>query len=235
MADKAKRILLKLSGEALAGEKKTGFDELTVRGVALQVKQLTDSGVQVGIVIGGGNFWRGRSSENIDRTKADQIGMLATVMNCIYVSEIFRSVGMMTNILTPFEIGAFTKLFSKDRANKYFAHGQVVFFAGGTGHPYFSTDTGVVLRAIEVEADMILLAKAIDGVYDDDPKKNPNAKRYDSVTIDEVIEKNLQVVDMTASILARDNKMPMRVFGLNEENSIVNALKEQFNGTEVTV
>lgn len=235
MADKAKRILLKLSGEALAGEKKTGFDEPTVRGVALQVKQLTDSGVQVGIVIGGGNFWRGRSSENIDRTKADQIGMLATVMNCIYVSEIFRSVGMMTNILTPFEIGAFTKLFSKDRANKYFAHGQVVFFAGGTGHPYFSTDTGVVLRAIEVEADMILLAKAIDGVYDDDPKKNPNAKRYDSVTIDEVIEKNLQVVDMTASILARDNKMPMRVFGLNEENSIVNALKEQFNGTEVTV
>ncbi len=235
MADKAKRILLKLSGEALAGEKKTGFDEPTVRGVALQVKTLVDSGVQVGIVIGGGNFWRGRSSENIDRTKADQIGMLATVMNCIYVSEIFRSVGMMTNILTPFEIGAFTKLFSKDRANKYFAHGQVVFFAGGTGHPYFSTDTGVVLRAIEVEADMILLAKAIDGVYDDDPKNNPSAKRYDYVTIDEVIEKNLQVVDMTASILARDNKMPMRVFGLNEENSIVNALKEHFNGTEVTV
>ena len=229
------RILLKLSGEALAGDKKTGFDEPTVRKVALQVKELVEDGIQVGIVIGGGNFWRGRTSENIDRTKADQIGMLATVMNCIYVSEIFRSVGMKTNILTPFECGSFTKLFSKDRANKYFEKGRVVFFAGGTGHPYFSTDTGVVLRAIEVEAEVILLAKAIDGVYDDDPKKNPNAKKYDQVTIDEVVEKNLQVVDMTASILARDNKMPMWVFGLNEENSIVNTLKGEFKGTKVIV
>lgn len=229
------RILLKLSGEALAGEKKTGFDEPTVRKVALQVKELVDKGIQVGIVIGGGNFWRGRTSENIDRTKADQIGMLATIMNCIYVSEIFRSTGMMTNILTPFECGSFTKLFSKDRANKYFEKGMVVFFAGGTGHPYFSTDTGVVLRAIEVEADVILLAKAVDGVYDDDPRSNPDAKKYDEVTIDEVIEKNLQVVDMTASILARDNKMPMWVFGLNEENSIVNAMQGPFTGTKVTV
>ncbi|MBQ7613658.1 MAG: UMP kinase [Butyrivibrio sp.] len=228
------RILLKLSGEALAGEKKTGFDEETVRKVALQVKQLVDDGCQVGIVIGGGNFWRGRSSENIDRTKADQIGMLATIMNCIYVSEIFRSVGMMTNILTPFECGSFTKLFSKDRANKYFSKNMVVFFAGGTGHPYFSTDTGVVLRAIEVEADYILLAKAIDGVYDSDPAKNPDAKRYDTVSIDEVIANNLQVVDMTASILARDNKVPMRVFALQEENSIVKAATGDFNGTTVT-
>ncbi len=230
-----KRIMLKISGEALAGEKKTGFDEETVRGVALQVKELVDDGMDIGIVIGGGNFWRGRSSENIDRTKADQIGMLATVMNCIYVSEIFRSVGMMTNILTPFECGSFTKLFSKDRANKYFVHGQVVFFAGGTGHPYFSTDTGVVLRAIEVEADVILLAKAVDGVYDDDPGKNPNAIKYAEVSIDEVIERNLQVVDMTASILARDNRMPMWVFGLQEKNSIVNTVKGNFTGTKVTV
>ncbi|MBE5837660.1 MULTISPECIES: UMP kinase [Butyrivibrio] len=229
------RILLKLSGEALAGDKKTGFDEATVRKVALQVKELADKGVEVGIVIGGGNFWRGRSSESIDRVKADQIGMLATIMNCIYVSEIFRSEGMMTNILTPFECGSFTKLFSKDRANKYFAKGMVVFFAGGTGHPYFSTDTGVVLRAIEVEADYILLAKAIDGVYDSDPAKNPDAKRYDTVTIDEVIAKNLQVVDMTASILARDNKVAMRVFALQEENSIVKAADGNFNGTTVTV
>ena len=206
-----KRVMLKLSGEALAGEKKTGFDEETVRGVALQVKQLVDDGVQVGIVIGGGNFWRGRSSENIDRTKADQIGMLATVMNCIYVSEIFRSVGMMTAILTPFECGSFTKLFSKDRANKYFSKNMVVFFAGGTGHPYFSTDTG------------------------DDPHKNPDAKKYDEVSIDDVVAQNLQVVDMTASILARDNKMPMWVFGLNEENSIVNTMNGKFNGTKVTV
>ncbi|MCM1104237.1 MAG: UMP kinase [Clostridium sp.] len=230
-----KRILLKLSGEALSGDKKTGFDEPTVREVALQIKQLVEDGIEVGVVIGGGNFWRGRSSENIDRTKADQIGMLATIMNCIYVSEICRSVGLMTNVLTPFECGSFTKLFSKDRANKYFAKGMVVFFAGGTGHPYFSTDTGVVLRAVEVEADVILLAKAIDGVYDDDPRVNPAAKKYDRVSIDEVIARNLQVVDMTASILARDNRMPMRVFGLNEKNSIVNAIKGDFNGTEVTV
>ncbi|MBD5513506.1 MAG: UMP kinase [Lachnospiraceae bacterium] len=230
-----RRILLKLSGEALAGDKRTGFDEETVRGVAVQVKELVDDGIQVGIVIGGGNFWRGRSSENIDRTKADQIGMLATIMNCIYVSEIFRSTGMMTSILTPFECGSFTKLFSKDRANKYFEKNMVVFFAGGTGHPYFSTDTGVVLRAIEVEADVILLAKAVDGVYDSDPRSDPAAKKYTEVSIEEVIEKNLQVVDMTASILARDNKMPMWVFGLNEENSIVNTIKGQFNGTKVTV
>ncbi len=230
-----KRIMLKLSGEALAGEKKTGFDEDTVRGVALQVKQLVDDGIQVGIVIGGGNFWRGRSSKNIDRTKADQIGMLATVMNCIYVSEIFRSVGMQTNILTPFECGSFTKLFSKDRANKYFEKGMVVFFAGGTGHPYFSTDTGVVLRAIEIDAEVILLAKAVDGVYDSDPEKNPEAKKFDEISIEEVVDKNLQVVDMTASILARDNKMPMWVFGLNEENSIVNTMNGKFNGTKVTV
>ncbi len=230
-----KRILLKLSGEALAGEKKFGFDEDTVRKVALQVKELVDDGIQVGIVIGGGNFWRGRTSENIDRTKADQIGMLATVMNCIYVSEIFRSVGMMTNILTPFECGSFTKLFSKDRALKYFEKNMVVFFAGGAGHPYFSTDTPTVLRAIEVEADVILLAKAIDGVYDSDPRTNPDAKKYDEVSIDEVVEKNLQVVDMTASVLAKENRMPMWVFGLNEENSIVNAVKGEFKGTKVTV
>lgn len=229
------RILLKLSGEALAGDRKTGFDEDTVRRVALQVKQLVDDGIQVGIVIGGGNFWRGRTSENIDRTKADQIGMLATIMNCIYVSEIFRSTDMSTSILTPFECGTFTRLFSKDEANRCFEEGQVVFFAGGTGHPYFSTDTGVVLRAIEVEAEVILLAKAVDGVYDDDPNKNPNAQKYAEVTIDEVIARNLQVVDMTASILARDNKMPMWVFGLNEENSIVNTVRGRFNGTKVLV
>ena len=228
------RILLKLSGEALAGEKKTGFDEETVLMVARQVKEIVDRGTEVGIVIGGGNFWRGRTSENIDRTKADQIGMLATVMNCIYVSEIFRSVGLETNILTPFEVGSFTKLFSKDRANKYFKRGQVVFFAGGTGHPYFSTDTPSVLRAIEIDADVVLLAKSIDGVYSDDPK-NPNAIRYDEISINDVIAQNLQVVDMTASILARDNKIPMWIFPLFEENSIVNTLYGEFNGTKITV
>lgn len=230
-----KRVLLKLSGEALAGEKKTGFDEATVLRVARQVKTLVDEGMEVGVVIGGGNFWRGRSSENIDRTKADQIGMLATVMNCIYVSEIFRSQGMMTSVLTPFACGSFTKDFSKDRANKYFAHGMVVFFAGGTGHPYFSTDTTTVLRAIEIEAETILLAKAVDGVYDSDPKSNPDAKKYDEVHIQEVIDKKLAVVDLTASIMCMENKMPMLVFGLNEENSIVNAAHGKITGTRVLV
>ncbi len=230
-----KRILLKLSGEALAGEKHIGFDEATVTVVAKQVMQLADAGTQVGIVIGGGNFWRGRTSETIDRAKADQIGMLATVMNCIYVSEIFRSVGMMTQILTPFECGAFTKLFSKDRVNKYFSKGIVCFFAGGTGHPYSSTDTATVLRAVEIEADGILLAKAIDGVYDSDPKTNPKAVKYDQVSIQEVIEKKLAVVDLSASILSMENKMPMYVFGLNEENSIVKAMSGEFSGTRVTV
>ena len=230
-----KRILLKLSGEALAGDKHHGFDEPTVTLVAQQVKQLVDQGIEVGIVIGGGNFWRGRTSETIDRTKADQIGMLATVMNCIYVSEIFRSVGMKTAVLTPFECGSMTKLFSKDRANKYFGHGMVVFFAGGTGHPYFSTDTATVLRAVEIEAEGIWLAKAIDGVYDSDPKTNPDAKKYDEISIEEVIAQKLAVVDMTASILCMENKMPMYVFALNEENSIVKALNGEFSGTKVTV
>ncbi|NLG04034.1 MAG: UMP kinase [Clostridia bacterium] len=230
-----KRVLLKLSGEALAGEKKFGFDEEVTRKVALQVKQLVDEGKEIGVVIGGGNFWRGRTSEHIDRTKADQIGMLATVMNCIYVSEIFRSVGMETEILTPFECSSFTKLFSKDRANKYFKRGMVVFFAGGTGHPYFSTDTGVVLRAIEVEAEAILLAKAIDGVYSDDPRINPAAVKYDEIKIDDVIDQKLQVMDLAASILAMENKMPMMVFALEEENSIVNTLNGKFAGTRVIV
>ena len=227
-----KRVLLKLSGEALAGDKKTGFDEATVKEVARQVKTAVDDGIEVGIVIGGGNFWRGRQSNAIDRTKADQIGMLATVMNCIYVSEIFRSEGMMTQILTPFECGSMTKLFSKDRANKYFSKGMVVFFAGGTGHPYFSTDTGVALRAIEMDADCILLAKAIDGVYDSDPKINPDAKKYD--TIQEVIDKQLAVVDLTASIMCMENHVPMAVFSLNEKDGIVNAMRGKINGTVVT-
>lgn len=230
-----KRVLLKLSGEALAGEKKTGYDEPTVTEVARQVKQMTDAGIQVGIVVGGGNFWRGRDSESIDRTKADQIGMLATVMNCIYVSEIFRSVGMKTQVMTPFVCGAFTELFSKDRANQCFEEGMVVFFAGGTGHPYFSTDTGTVLRAIEIEAQGILLAKAVNGVYDSDPKINPAAKKYEEISIQEVIDRKLAVVDLTASIMCMEQKMPMYVFGLNEKNSIVKAVSGSFTGTRVTV
>lgn len=230
-----KRVFLKLSGEALAGPKKTGFDEETVREVARQVKLSVDAGIQVGIVIGGGNFWRGRTSEAIERTHADQIGMLATIMNCIYVSEIFRSAGMETEVLTPFVCGTMTKLFSKDLANKYFNQGKVVFFAGGTGHPYFSTDTGITLRAVEMDADGILLAKSVDGVYDSDPAVNPAAKRYDTISIQEVIDRKLAVVDLTASIMCMEHKMPMAVFDLNEANSIANAMQGKINGTIVTV
>ena len=232
--DNIKRVILKLSGEALA-KKEGGYNDELIENIANQVKTIVDKGTDVGVVIGGGNYWRGRSNDNIDRTKADQIGMLATIMNCIYVSEIFRSQGLKTNILTPFECGSMTKLFSKDRANKYFEKGMVVFFAGGTGHPYFSTDTGIVLRAIELDADAILLAKAIDGIYDSDPKINPEAKKYDTISINEVVEKELGVIDMTASVMCMENKMPLMVFGLEEENSIVNALSGKFNGTVVTV
>lgn len=235
MAAKYKRILLKLSGEALAGANKTGFDEAICLEIAKQVKKLVDDGVQVGVVTGGGNFWRGRSSENIDRTKADQIGMLATVMNCIYVSEIFRSVGMKTNVLTPFECGSMTKVFSKDRANKYFEKGMVVFFAGGTGHPYFSTDTTTVLRAVEIEADIILLAKSIDGVYDSDPAVNPEAKKFDEISIDDIINKRLGVIDLTAAILAMENHMPMMIFGLEEQDSIIHTVQGVTQGTLVTL
>lgn len=232
--DNIKRVILKLSGEALAN-KEGGYNDELIENIANQVKTIVNKGTDVGVVIGGGNYWRGRSNDNIDRTKADQIGMLATIMNCIYVSEIFRSQGLKTNILTPFECGSMTKLFSKDRANKYFEKGMVVFFAGGTGHPYFSTDTGIVLRAIELDADAILLAKAIDGIYDSDPKLNPEAKKYDTISINEVVEKKLGVIDMTASVMCMENKMPLMVFGLEEENSIVNALSGKFNGTVVTV
>ncbi len=232
---KYNRVLLKLSGEALAGDKKTGFDEATCISVAKQVKQLTDDGVQVAIVIGGGNFWRGRSSETIDRTKADQIGMLATVMNCIYVSEIFRYVGMQTAILTPFALGSMTGLFSKDSAVNSMKEGKVVFLAGGTGHPYFSTDTATALRAIELECDIILMARAVDGVYDSDPKVNPAAKKYDTVSYQELLDKKLQILDLTATVMCMQNRVPLLVFSLNEENSIVNNGNGTITGTVVTV
>lgn len=227
------RILLKLSGEALAGDKKTGFDETTVKEVARQIKEVLSKGIQVSIVIGGGNFWRGRTSENMDRVKADQIGMLATVMNCMYTADMLRSLGVKTHIMTPFAVGSMTELFSKDKAIEYLEAGEVVFFAGGTGHPYFSTDTATVLMAIEVCADVILSAKAIDGVYDSDPKTNPNAKKYDSMNISEIVDKKLGVIDLASAVLAMENKMPMMLFGLGEEDSIIKAVTGGFTGTLV--
>ena len=230
-----KRVLLKLSGEALAGEKKTGFDEATVIEVAKQIREISKEGLEIGIVIGGGNFWRGRTSETIDRNKADQIGMLATVMNCIYVSDICRYLGMKTQIYTPFVCGAFTDLYSKDAVEESFAQGKIVFFAGGTGHPYFSTDTATVLRAVEIEAEAILLAKAVDGIYDSDPKTNPNAVKYDEISIEEVVAKKLAAMDLTASIMCMEQKMPMLVFALDEKDSIINTVHGKFTGTKATV
>lgn len=232
---KLKRIVLKLSGEALAGEAGTGFSEETVRGVAKQVKEIVKDGIEVAVVIGGGNFWRGRTSEGMDRVKADQIGMLATVMNCIYTADMFRQEGIKCNIMTPLPVANMTEQFVRDQAVRYLKKGHVVFFAGGTGHPYFSTDMAVVLRAIEVEADAILAAKAIDGVYTADPKKDPNAKKIDKMSMQEIVDKKLGVIDLASAVLAMENKMPMLLFGLAEENSIVKAASGKFTGTEITV
>lgn len=229
------RVLLKLSGEALAGEKKQGFDEKTVYDVAGQVKKILDKGIQLCVVIGGGNFWRGRTSENMDRVKADSIGMLATVMNCIYTADAFRVFGIKSHIMTPFACGTMTELFNRDKAVEYMEQGEVVFFAGGIGHPYFSTDMATVLMAVEVKADVVLSAKAIDGVYDSDPKTNPNAKKYDSMQMKDIVDNKLGVIDLASAVLAMENKMPMMLFGLNGEDSIVKTVTGGFTGTYVNV
>ncbi len=227
------RILLKLSGEALAGDKKQGFDEASVRKVAAQVKAIAGDN-EIAIVTGGGNFWRGRTCNDMDRVKADQIGMLATVMNCMYASEIFKTEGIDTEVFTPFEVGTFTKRYSKEAVTEAMKAGKVIFLAGGTGQPYFSTDMGTVLFALQIEAESVLLAKSIDGVYDSDPATNPNAVKFDEISLAEVVERNLKVVDTSASALALENHLPFMVFDLNEENSIIKALSGDFNGTRVT-
>lgn len=229
------RILLKLSGEALAGNKTGGFDTKVCEDIARQLKTLLEMGHQVAVVIGGGNFWRGRTGTEIDRCKADSIGMLATVMNCIYVSDICRNCGLKTVIYNSFICGDLVRFFSKDDVIQSLENGEAVFLAGGTGHPYFSTDTAAILRAIEIEADKILLAKAIDGVYDKDPATDKTARKFDKISLDEIVKRGLQVVDMTASVLAMENKMPMLVFKLNEKDSIINAMKDNSKGTVVTV
>ena len=234
---KYKRVLLKLSGEALQGEQGYGIDPKVISEIASQIREIVDGGIELAITVGGGNIFRGLAgaAEGMDRAQADYIGMLATIMNCIYVSDICRYVGLKTEIFTPFTCGAFTSLYSKDAAEESFAQGKVVFFAGGTGHPYFSTDTATVLRAVEIEAEAILLAKAVDGIYDSDPKTNPNAVKYDEISIDEVVAKKLAAMDLTASIMCMEQKMPMLVFALEEENSIVNTVHGKFSGTRVTV
>lgn len=227
-----KRVLLKLSGEALAGDKHQGFDEPTVTVVAKQVKKLVDNGVEVGIVIGGGNFWRGRSSETIDRTKADQIGMLATVMNALSVADALEHLGVEVRVQAALQMQQVAEPYIRNRATRHLEKGRVVIFACGTGNPFFSTDTAAALRAAEINADIIFKATMVDGVYDKDPKKYPDAVKYDTLSFTQVLNDQLNVMDMTAATMCRDNKLPILVFDMAEGN-FVKAIKGETIGTLV--
>ena len=232
---KYKRVLVKLSGEALAGEQGRGFDHEIIAGVVKQLGVIISNGIEVAVVIGGGNFWRGRTSGDMDRTKADQIGMLATVMNAIYVADVCRSQGLKASVQTPFVIGSMTELFSKDQAISDLEAGKIVFFAGGTGHPFFSTDTGAALRGCEIEVDTLLFAKNIDGVYDSDPKTNPNAKKYDRLSCQEMLKRDLKAIDTTAAALCIEQKLPIVVFDLGAEQSIVKVANGDKMGTTIYI
>lgn len=231
-----KRIVLKLSGEALAGEKEnTCFDNQIINGIIKQIKAIIEKGTEVTLVIGGGNFWRGRSANpSMDRTKADQIGMLATVMNAIYVADSFRQAGVKAVVQTPFKIGTMTEEFSKESALMHLKQNQVVIFAGGLGHPFFSTDTITALRGAELEADGLFFAKNIDGVYDSDPAVNKNAKKFDIIKAADIVKNNLKVIDTSAASLCFEQKIPVVIFGLNEESSIIKAVNGDKIGTLVT-
>ncbi len=232
---KYRRVLVKLSGEALAGDQQRGFDHQIITEVTKQLKSLVESGIEVAVVIGGGNFWRGRTSGDMDRIKADQIGMLATVMNAIYVADVCRSLEMKTSVQTPFVLGSMTELFSKDRADNDLKEGKIVFFAGGTGHPFFSTDTGAALRGAEIEVDALLFAKNIDGVYDSDPKTNPNAKKYTRISCQEMLRQDLKAIDTTAAALCIEQKLPIVVFDLGADNSIIRVASGEEMGTTIYI
>ena len=232
---KYKRILLKISGEALAGANKTGYDFTVMHEVCEVIKDCVAQGVEVGVVIGGGNFWRGvKNGEGyIERTRADRMGMLATVMNCLAVSDVLEQHGVHARVMTAMEMPTFAEYYTHERAMKHLSNGRVVLFAGGTGHPYFSTDTGTVLRATEIKADVILLAKNIDGVYGADPAKDPTAVKYDEISYDEVLAKRLGVMDLTATSLAMDNNIPVYVFALKDPKNILRAAAGENVGTLV--
>jgi len=231
-----KRVILKLSGEALANNSSKNFDNSIISNIVLQVKQIISKGTQVSLVIGGGNFWRGRSANpNMDRCKADNIGMLATVINALYVSDIFKQNDIDAVVMTPFIVGTMTEQFSKDKALKYFSENKVIIFAGGIGQPFFSTDTVTALRACELQADAILFAKNVDGVYDSDPADNPNAVKFETIKCKDIIEKNLKVIDIAAANLCYEQSIPVIIFGLSEENGIVKAAAGEKIGTVVTV
>ena len=230
---KYKRILLKLSGEALAGKKGTGVDVETVGNICDKVKEVVEMGVQVAIVVGGGNFWRGRNGHQMERTTADYMGMLATAMNGLALQDALEARGVYTRVQTAIEMREIAEPFIQRKAEKHLGRGRVVVFACGTGHPYFTTDTAAVLRATEIKADVILLGKSVDAVYDSDPKENPNAKKYDEVTYMEALEKDLKVMDSTAIAMCRDNNMPLLVFGIEDPENIVRAVKGEKIGTIV--
>ena len=229
-----KRVLIKISGEALAADRHTGFDFAFVSRVCEAVKAVADAGVQVGIVIGGGNFWRGvkDGAGKVERVSADRMGMLATCMNCLAVCDVFRQLGAKARVLTAVDIQGVGERYDTRKALEYLENGEIVLFAGGTGMPFFSTDTGAVLRAAEIHADAILLAKNIDGVYSADPRKDPDAVRFDRISYDEVLAKRLQVMDSTATAIAMDNSIPVLVFALSGEN-ILRALDGEAVGTLV--
>ena len=233
MSVQYKRILLKLSGEALSGDKGTGFDEPTMEAICRGVKQAHDLGVQIGIVVGGGNFWRGRSSGRMERTCADKIGMLATVMNCLAVSDMLRQLGLETSVQTALFMPQVAQPFVRDEAVAELEQGKVVLFGAGTGNPFFSTDTGAVLRASEIDADMILLAKNVDGVYNADPAIDPTAVRFDEIDYDTVLAKHLEVMDFTATSLAMECQIPVMLFALKDPQNIVRAVMGEEVGTIV--
>lgn len=231
---KYKRVLLKLSGEALAGEQKTGVNVETVGKICDKIKEIVEMGVQVAIVVGGGNFWRGRQGHQMERTTADYMGILATAMNGLALQDALEERGVYSRVQTAVEMRELAEPFILRKAEKHLNRGRVVIFAGGTGHPYFTTDTAAVLRAIEIKADIILLGKAIDAVYSADPKLDATATKYDKISYLEVLEKDLKVMDSTATAMCRDNHMPLLVFGIAEPENIVRAIKGEKIGTVVS-
>lgn len=233
MDPKYRRVVLKISGEALAGENKFGLNEDMLNMVARQVKKLLDMGVQVAVVVGGGNFWRGRTSKSMDRATADYMGMLATCINSLALQDAFEAIGIPTRVQTAIEMKEVAEPYIRRRAMSHLAKNIVVIFAAGTGNPFFSTDTAAALRAAEIEADVILLAKKVDAIYDDDPKRNSKAKRFSHLTHRELLEKGLGVMDSTAASLCMDNKIPIHVFGLDEPENVIRAVCGEKIGTIV--
>lgn len=228
-----KRVLLKLSGEALAADKKTGIDDHYIRELGKTLKEVADSGVELGIVVGGGNFWRGRTSGDMDRVTADHMGMLATTMNALALSDALEQAGAVTRVMSAIEMRAIAEPYIRKRATRHLAKGRVVIFAAGTGNPFFSTDTAAALRAAEINAEMVLKATNVDGVYDKDPNKYPDAKRYDRLTHDEVLQKKLGVMDATAAALCRDNNISIGVFSMEDTKNIARMLAGEAIGTIV--